>query len=115
LVVAPIGTEGVTTDRKGSGAAPIHSPVFVSAAVLSPNTRLPHTQRSTKAYVHVPQTSGYNRKGAVGASVRVTSAGGEVVIREGDGAYIHGTSGAELAVMNIGDRIAEVLMFDIDV
>ena len=70
------------------------------------------TQR--KAYVHVVQTSGYNPDAANGASVRVAGGGAELVLREGDGAYILGTAGEQLSVENVGDSIAEVLLFDIE-
>ena len=65
--------------------------------------------------MHVVQTSGYNPGKAAGASVKVGGGGAEeVVLREGDGAYIFGEKGAELAVENVGDRVAEVLVFDVE-
>lgn len=64
--------------------------------------------------MHVVQTSGYNSGAASGASVRIEGDGIELVLREGDGAYIVGTVGGELKVENVGDGVAEVLMFDVE-
>lgn len=78
------------------------------------------------------QTSGYNTGAATGASVRVfasasasasESGGGnisnddgeqEVVLREGDGLYVMGDAGATLKFENMGERVAEVLLFDVE-
>jgi hypothetical protein len=78
---------------------------------------LPHTfpAEANNGYIHVIQTSGYNPKAANGAAVKVSGDNTEEqVLREGDGAYIFGASGKELKVENVGDRAAEVLVFDLD-
>ena len=128
-VFAPVGDEGVLEDREGKGPAPVQSPVTLWATLLSSQTKLSSvfpekawTQQAEstplrKKYVHVVQTSGYKTGEAQGASVRVsaTPAGEEaVVLREGDGAYIFGEKGKELLVENVGDKVAEVLLFDVE-
>ncbi|KAG9075835.1 hypothetical protein FS749_012461, partial [Ceratobasidium sp. UAMH 11750] len=63
-----------------------------------------------RAYVHVAQTSGYNTGEAAGATVLLN---GQSKLREGDGAFIHVADGDHLLdIANIGDRDAEVLVFD---
>ena len=118
-LVAPADAPGVVSDREGSGPAPVHSPLSLHASLISSGTTLPYTlaHASTvrKAYVHVAQTSGYNSKEASGASVQVSAEGADkVVLREGDGLYIVGQPGKELSVSNIGDSVAEVLLFEMD-
>lgn len=64
-----------------------------------------------RAYVHIPQTSGYNTKEATGATVQLN---GHVKLREGDGAFVHiDDSDHTLDIANVGDRDAEVLVFDL--
>ncbi|EJD07579.1 Pirin-domain-containing protein [Fomitiporia mediterranea MF3/22] len=137
-VVAPVGAEGVLSevrdgDGDGKGPAPVQSPVTLFASLLSPGTKLPSafpekvysTNKDAetslrKKYIHVVQTSGYNPNDSAGASVRVASgekdkgAVEEVFLREGDGAYIFGEKGKVLEVENVGDRVAEVLLFDVE-
>jgi hypothetical protein len=72
------------------------------------------TGTGRKAYIHVIQTSGYNPSEAAGASVKVTGEGATLELKEGDGAYLYGDAGTELKVENTGDRIAEVLLFDVE-
>jgi hypothetical protein len=65
--------------------------------------------------VHVIQTSGYNERQATGASVKFsTKRGDEVELRDGDGAYVDIKKGAVLEVDNVGDRAAELLVFDLE-
>lgn len=134
-VVAPVGTEGVEESREGKGSAPVQSPVFLYSTILSPGKSLTHTlpqelvasapaefreQRKSidnerKAYVHVIQTSGYNPKKATGASIKLSgTAGTSVTLREGDGVYIFGEKGSDLSLENVGEKAAEVLLFDIE-
>lgn len=68
-------------------------------------------QIARKAYVHVIQTSGHNDGEASGAAVRVN---GGLVLREGDGAFAMAEGGQVLELENIGDRKAEVLVFDVE-
>lgn len=124
-VVAPVGATGVSSDREGSGPAPVQSPVALSATLLSPSSTLTHVLPAgttsegaatpeRKVYVHVIQSSGYNPKAAGGSSIKVTGSGAEVVLKEGDGAYVLGAEGAELKFENTGDLVAEVLLFDVE-
>jgi len=115
-VVAPINAPDVSSKREGSGPAPVHSPLSLYSTILSPSASLPHTfaTGTTKGYIHVIQTSGYNQQAASGGAVRVSGADGvEQVLREGDGAYISG-EGQEIKVENVGDVTAEVLLFDLE-
>lgn len=118
-VVAPIGVDGISASREGSGPAPVQSPLTLFATLLSPSNDLAYTfpsseSKSRKAYIHVVQTSGYNSKAATGATVKVGGDGVELELKEGDGAYIYGESGKEMKVENVGDKIAEVLLFDLE-
>lgn len=101
------------------------TPLNLFATLISPRTTLSHTFLTTpdvkarKAYIHVVQTSGYNTKAATGASVKVSGLGDdgkplEVLLKEGDGAYIFGEAGKEMKVENVGDKVAEVLLFDME-
>jgi len=67
--------------------------------------------------VHVIQTSGYNERQATGASVKFSTKGGdEVELRGGDGAYVDvKKKGSVLEVENVGDRAAELLVFDLGI
>ena len=126
-VVAPTTAAGVKPDaREGAGPAPVQAGVTLYATLLSPANTLSHVLPDTqftpgargeerKVYVHVVQTSGYNTNAASGAHVRVSGAeDGPLDLREGDGAYIMAAPGEELVVENVGDRIAEVLLFDME-
>ncbi|KAI8985615.1 RmlC-like cupin [Trametes punicea] len=119
-IVAPIGASGVVEKREASGPAPVHSPLNLFATLLSPGKSLSHaffksSGAQRKGYVHVVQTSGYNPGEATGAHVRVLgSEGGPVELREGDGAYIMAAPGEEVTVENVGDKVAELLLFDMD-
>ena len=123
-VVAPVGAEGVSRAREeeAGGPTPVQSPLTLHATLLSPSAALSHVLRTARAYVHVVQTSGYNTGAAAGATVRLAAAGGQedVVLREGDGVYVTvggttpGGAENELKVENVGDRVAEVLVFDLD-
>lgn len=95
----------------------MQSPLTLYASIVSPSTSLRHTfpAGTSKGYIHVIQTSGYNPKEASGNSVKVSGSNGtEVVLKEGDGAYIAGTAGNEIKVENVGGNDAEVLLFDIE-
>lgn len=90
------------------------------ASIISPSTTLSHTLSTSdiaprKAYIHLIQTSGYNPGKADGAQIKLKGESGEsLVLREGDGAYIVGDSGATLEVQNEGDRAAELILFDLE-
>ena len=96
----------------------MHSQLTLHASLISPSTTLSHTLpedggQPRKAYVHVIQTSGYNTGKASGARVKLSVAGGDSIeAAEGDGVYIMGDAGTTFDVQNVGDRVAEVLLFD---
>ncbi|KAG8814154.1 hypothetical protein FRC17_001273 [Serendipita sp. 399] len=104
-VVAPVGSKGVTETREGDGPAPVQSPVWLFSTILSPG------KSSAQVYLHVIQTSGYNKGKASGSLVRVNQ---DVFLSEGDGSFAQGTEGAEITIENVGDQDAEVLLFDLD-
>jgi quercetin 2,3-dioxygenase len=118
-VVAPVGAEGVSGDREGTGPAPVQSELTLYATLLGKGKVLEKKLEGKKGYVHVAQTSGYNPGKASGASVKIAGSGAgkqEMVLREGDGAYltVGEGEGADLIVENIGDEVAEVLLFDLE-
>ncbi|KAJ7780084.1 RmlC-like cupin domain-containing protein [Mycena maculata] len=115
-IVAPVDAEGVLKDsREGEGPAPVQSPLTLYATLLSDGKSLKQTIKGSKGYIHVVQTSGYNTNVATGAAIRVIGAPGvEVELKEGDGAYLHFSKSGELTVENIGDKTAEVLLFDLE-
>ncbi|KAL0577224.1 hypothetical protein V5O48_004765 [Marasmius crinis-equi] len=110
-IVAPIDAEGVHKDqREGEGPAPVQSPLTLYATLLSPGKKLSIQMEGKKGYAHVVMTSGYNEGKGSGASVKVAD---KEVLREGDGAYLAQETGTEVVVENTGDRVAEVLLFDL--
>ena len=115
-VVAPAWADGVKDTREGEGPAPVHSPLTLYASILGTGKALSKPLEGKKAYVQVIQTSGYNKRQATGATVKFSTKGGdEVELREGDGAYLDvKKEGAILEVENVGDRAAELLVFDLE-
>ncbi|KAJ7621227.1 RmlC-like cupin domain-containing protein [Roridomyces roridus] len=115
-IVAPVDAEEVLKDsREGAGPAPVQSPLTLYATLLSDGKSLTQSIKGSKGYIHVVQTSGYNTKAATGAAIKVTGAPSvEMELREGDGAYLFFEQGGDLTVENIGDKTAEVLLFDIE-
>ncbi|KAF9265436.1 RmlC-like cupin [Marasmius fiardii PR-910] len=110
-VVAPVSAEGIHKDqREGEGPAPVQSPLTMYATLLSPGKIVSVGMKGKKGYVHVVMTSGYNTGRAKGASVKVA---GKEVLKEGDGAYLMQEVGTEMVVENVGDSVAEVILFDI--
>lgn len=65
-----------------------------------------------RGYLHVVQTSGYNTGKASGATVQIND--GEVSLSEGDGLYIIAAEGDQVDIKNVGDKTAELLLFDLD-
>lgn len=121
VVVAPItSNKSLPNARDESGTpAPVHSRLTMYASLISPGrTMTAHPVTTPRAYLHVVQTSGYNEGASSGASVSVSTGADEqkVVLREGDGLYIqkNGTELAELIVRNEGEKVAEVVLFDLD-
>ncbi|KAJ3546937.1 hypothetical protein NM688_g5459 [Phlebia brevispora] len=118
-IVAPVGSDGVVEKREASGPAPIHSPLAFYASLISPSTTLPHILPSSpaqrKAYLHVIQKSGYNPGKASGGRIQLSSSDGNTLeLQEGDGAYIMGDANAKFDVKNVGDHVAEVVLFDLE-
>jgi redox-sensitive bicupin YhaK (pirin superfamily) len=119
-VVAPAGAEGVLDKRDAEGPAPVQSALTLYVTLLEKGRALEKELQGKKGYVHVVQTSGYNPGKASGATVKLVSAGGEdqeLVLKEGDGAYVavgHQGEAAKLTVENVGDGTAEVLLFDLE-
>ena len=123
-IVAPADASGVISEREGSGPAPVHSPLTLYSTLITPGVSLPHTfptdafptarGSARKAYIHVVQTSGYNPTESSGATVKISGDGATLELKEGDGAYIYGEAGTDMNVDNIGDRVAEVLLFDVE-
>ncbi|KIL69074.1 hypothetical protein M378DRAFT_118929 [Amanita muscaria Koide BX008] len=114
-VVAPVGAEGVEKKREAEGPAPVHSGVTMYASLLDKGVKLPLEMKGKKGYVHVIMTSGYKVGPSEGAAVKLASGPEEVIIKEGDGAYLQiSNRPAELVVENVADGTAEVLVFDIE-
>ena len=117
-VVAPIGSEGVSEEREGTGPAPVQSPLYLYATLLSKDASVTHKLRYSdvssgqrKAYVHVIQTSGYNTGKAKGNRVLLNDG---LELAEGDGAFAIGEEGQPIEIKNVGEGTAEVLLFDLD-
>jgi len=115
-IVAPAWEEGVKNIRESDGPAPVQSALTLYASIMSPGKTLERPLEGAKGYIHVIQTSGYNPQISEGATVKISGPGyDELELKEGDGAYIFiGQRGSTLKVENIGDKKAEVLVFDID-
>ncbi|KAG6900622.1 hypothetical protein C0993_007295 [Termitomyces sp. T159_Od127] len=116
-IVAPVGAEAVLDAREGTGPAPVHSALTLYATLADKGQKLEQALKGKKAYVHVVQTSGYNAGESSGATVRVggTHTSEELELKEGDGTYVAvGNGGATFTLENIGDRTAEVLLFDLE-
>lgn len=114
-VVAPINAEGVQKDlregsKQGEGPAPVQSPLTMYATLLSEGKSLSQGMKGLKGYIHVVMRSGYNDGPASGAAIKV---GGQM-LKEGDGAYLQSSSATELVMENVGDRVAEVILFDLE-
>lgn len=117
-VVVPVGSEGITEDREARGPVPVHSPLSMFATILEPGKTVKHTLKKPKdgaelrkGYIHVIQTSGYNDGTATGNTVSLND---EIKLAEGDGVFIIGPEGVDIAIMNVGSSSAELLLFDLD-
>ncbi|KAF9074162.1 RmlC-like cupin domain-containing protein [Rhodocollybia butyracea] len=114
-VVAPVNAEGVQKDvregsRQGEGPAPVQSPLTMYATLLSAGKSLSQAMKGPKGYVHVVMRSGYNEGLAHGATIKVAGQ----PLREGDGAYLQIPSSSDLVIENVGDRVAEIILFDLE-
>lgn len=107
-------------EREALGPAPVHAPVSLYATLLSPSSTVSHTfpkpgasETSRKAYIHVIQTSGYNKGVAKSDGAKIRLNGG-LELGEGDGSFALGAEGEVIEVENVGSGVAEVLVFDIE-
>jgi hypothetical protein len=117
-IVAPSGADGVSDEREGSGPAPVHAQLSLYATLLSKEKTVTHAfgkpvngSAPRKAFVQVIQTSGYNPSTATGSRVRLN---GGLELGEGDGTFAWAKEGEKIDIENIGDKTAEVLVFDIE-
>ncbi|KAI6014957.1 RmlC-like cupin domain-containing protein [Pisolithus marmoratus] len=123
LVVAP-DDSSVSLSREDKGPAPIRSHLWMYASLIDPGVSLVHEHvgkgqgQLKKGYIHLIQTSGYNARKSSGNTVRIgsksTDGDSKVELREGDGAYLIYEGSDNLEVTNVGQGIAEVLLFDLD-
>lgn len=91
--------------------------ITLYSTLLSPSTSLAHrfSAGSSKGYIHIIQTSGYNSGAPKDTTVKVSGGGGvEVELKEGDGTYIMLKSKKDLQVENVGGEVAEVLLFELE-
>ncbi|KAI6101129.1 RmlC-like cupin domain-containing protein [Pisolithus sp. B1] len=123
-VVAPDNSPLVSLSRDDKGPAPIRSQLWMYASLIDPGVSLVHEHvekeqgQPKKGYIHLIQTSGYNPGKPSGNAVRISSKSSagdsRVELREGDGAYLRYEGGHDLKVTNVGQGVAEVLLFDLD-
>ena len=118
MVVAPVDYPGIKLEREAEeGPTPVQASLRLNAALISPGVSLPYITPKglRKQYIHVIQTSGFNKGSASGNSVVVRGKGGkEQVLREGDGAYMMTEENRKIEIENNGDGVAEVLLFDLE-
>lgn len=89
---------------------------------------LPDGAGTQRAYIQVPQSSGYNQSVARGSSTSLKLTGfwlyspqiasgirvnGDLELAEGDGAFVWGEPGEQLRIENAGEKSAEALLFDL--
>ncbi|EIW67146.1 hypothetical protein TREMEDRAFT_34070 [Tremella mesenterica DSM 1558] len=130
-IVAPVGYETVKDVREADGPTPVHAPLHFFTSLLSPkadpvtHTVLPRfnpVEGSTDklVYLQVVQSSGYSieasKKDGSGALIKVIGNNGqETILGEGDGVFVDGAvEGDVVKVENIGEKVAEVILFDMD-
>ncbi|KZP13183.1 hypothetical protein FIBSPDRAFT_897572 [Athelia psychrophila] len=120
-IAAPVNanTPDVSSYQDAPSSARIRSAIAVYATMLASGVsrRRIFQLGSTKGYIHVIQTSGYNAGASKGAEIKLSggdSGTTEVELREGDGAYVMLVPGSEFKVQNIGARVAEVLLFKME-
>jgi redox-sensitive bicupin YhaK (pirin superfamily) len=85
----------------------IHASLSMYASILQPNHSIKHVFKRTKGYIHLIMRSGYEATN--GAKIRI---GGEVILQEGDGAFINSEQpNGEISIENVGGVNAEFLLF----
>lgn len=114
-VVAPVGAEGVSTEREAEGPAPVNSGLTMYASLLSQGKTIVQSLKGSRGYIHVVQTSGYNAGKADAEKVKVVGGKGiETILGEGDGAFVYVGGEKDLKVENVGDSVAEIILFDLE-
>jgi hypothetical protein len=112
------GSKGVSGEKNDVGPAPVQSPLTLYATILGKGKKLEKTMCGKKGYVHVLQTRGYNSGKGDGASIRIIGGGfaeDELLLREGDGAYLSvGKPGTSFYIENTGSVTAEILLLDLE-
>ncbi|KAI3480485.1 hypothetical protein L1887_57331 [Cichorium endivia] len=114
-------------DLPKGGVIPSHADLVTRMSIITPNKQVDHVvgtdtgaQGERWLYVHLAQTSGYKdpRTRTTSASeAQLTfkdASGSDVVLAEGDGAYIkHASVGDTLSFTNTGGANAELVLFDL--
>lgn len=104
-------TDRHTGGEKESDPIPAHSDVSMFASILSPGKTVTHdivVEGERKIYVQLVM-SGRTQPKTGGAAIKI----GDVVLEEGDGAFISGAKGpGKIEIGCIGDKSAEFLLFD---
>lgn len=104
------------TRRLGDKTGPespigLQADVSMDASILSPGNKVVHeivAEGPRKIYVHVVM-SGRTQPTEGGAKIKI----GDVVLGEGDGAYVDGAHGpGSIEVQSVGESAAEFLLFD---
>lgn len=127
-IVAPVSAEGVIDERDAKGPTPIHAALNFYGSLLSAGKSVEHSLLprlkgpgdNKLVYVQLVQSSGYNPRkaptdGKGGALVKVTLGSQEATLGEGDGVFIRGAvTGDKLVVDNVGEKRAEVVLFEMD-
>lgn len=116
-VVAPVETDNVKRTHEGADSPVlVQSDLTLYATLINAKKTLERPFEGHKGYVHVIQTGGYNPGKAQGATVKISGPGDELLeLKEGDGAYIFvGQKGNTLKVENVGNKTAEVIVFDLE-
>lgn len=90
---------------------PAHSDLSMDASILSPGKTVEHelvADGNRKLYAHVVMTD--RTQPSEGANIKI----GDVVLGEGDGAFIDGASGKgnRVQIENVGTKPAEFVFFD---
>jgi hypothetical protein len=105
-----------STDRhsggeKESDPIPAHSDVSMFASILSPGKSVTHNivaEGERKIYAQLIMSDRTQPKTG-GASIKI----GDVVLEEGDGAFISGAKGpGKIEITSVGEKPAEFLLFD---
>jgi redox-sensitive bicupin YhaK (pirin superfamily) len=112
---APPGAAKDATPAEGADPLPIplHADLSMEASILSPGKSVSHVpvaEGTRKLYLHVVMRGREQPEAGVeSARIKV----GDVVLGEGDGAFIEGLGGAPVVVESVGEVPAEFLLFDV--